>query len=256
MSSGNREVEAGQQREEGVVHGRRCEQIAEQGVRLGLVGEHGQQVGVLVAEDELDRPVLERLEARRAGQRPAEFGVLARGEGGQHRPLLDERPLDVLHPGQALQSVAQLVVVQEAAGGPQLVEHKLQPELAGLVLDDEQQLVVVLRAAHRVLRVQQPVEIQVAAVGHRPAEIGPHRLLELADRDGFVVRIGHGFEYRRCGSCVQPRPSRRSPPPPGPSPLRQLLTVFPFGRAGTGVSMRFPYIRPPAAVVEVTTNSC
>src|SRR3712207_9584756 len=43
-------------------------------------------------------PIL-RLEAGGVPQRPAELGVLARGEGGQDGPLLDQRALDVLDPG-------------------------------------------------------------------------------------------------------------------------------------------------------------
>jgi hypothetical protein len=44
----------------------------------------------------------------------------------------------------------------------QLVEEKLHPQLGGLVLDDEQHLVVVRRA--RTLRREQPRELEVAAV--------------------------------------------------------------------------------------------
>ena len=49
-------------------------------------------------------------------------------------------------------------------GGAQLVQHQLHPQLAGLVLDDEQHLVVVGR--ERLLRAEDGVELQVVAVAH------------------------------------------------------------------------------------------
>ncbi len=56
-----------------------------------------------------------------------------------------------------------------AIAGLQLVDHQLHPQLGGLVLDDEQHLVVPWRRARtareRVLRRQQPVEPQVARIG-------------------------------------------------------------------------------------------
>jgi hypothetical protein len=41
------------------------------------------------------------------------------------------------------------------------------------VLDDEEQFIGVLRPAHRVLRGQQPVEVEVSAVVHGRPEVGP-----------------------------------------------------------------------------------
>jgi hypothetical protein len=105
-----------------------------------------------------------------------------RGEGGQHRPLLGQGPLDVLHPGQALQRRRQLVVGQMAPRRAELVQHQLEPQFAGLVLHDEQQLVVVFRAAARVLGREQVVQVEVVVVAHRPPEVGAHRLLDGPDR--------------------------------------------------------------------------
>jgi hypothetical protein len=50
------------------------------------------------------------------------------------------------------------------------VHQQLHPELGSLVLDDEQHLVVVRRA--RLLRGEQQVEVQVAAVRGLAREIG------------------------------------------------------------------------------------
>jgi hypothetical protein len=58
------------------------------------------------------------------------------------------------------------------------LQHELQPQLGGLVLDDEQQLVVVLRPRDRPLRREQRVEVEVAAVAHAVAEVGDDGCLD------------------------------------------------------------------------------
>jgi hypothetical protein len=49
----------------------------------------------------------------------------------------------VLDAGELLQRGREHVGGEVVAGGAQLVQEELQPQLGGLVLDDEQQLVVV-----------------------------------------------------------------------------------------------------------------
>ena len=76
---------------------------------------------------------------------------------------------------------AQLVVAQQVAGRLELVQHELQPQLGGLVLDDEQQFVVVLRPLRRALRTDSRVsQVEVAAVAHAVAEVGDDRCLDRA----------------------------------------------------------------------------
>jgi hypothetical protein len=75
-----------------------------------------------------------------------------------------------LHPGEDLLHRAQVVALQVADRRAQLVDHQLHPQLGDLVLDDEQHLVVV-RPAHRLLRLQQAVQPQVAAVGHPAGQV-------------------------------------------------------------------------------------
>ena len=171
---------AGEVAQELVVDAGRLEQFGEQGVSRGIRLEHAQHAAVLVAEHELDRAVLVRLEAARVAEEAAELGVLGRRQGGQHRPLLGEGALDVLDPGDALEGLRQLVGAQQVAGAGELVQHELQPELGGLVLDDEQQLVVVLGRAHGVLGTQQGLEVEVAAVAHPLPEVGDDARVELA----------------------------------------------------------------------------
>ena len=50
-----------------------------------------------------------------------------------------QHPLDA---GQALEGRPEIVGVDQLGDGVQLVQHELEPQLGGLVLDDEQQLVV------------------------------------------------------------------------------------------------------------------
>ena len=79
---------------------------------------------------------------------------------------------------------------EQAARRAQLVDQQLDPQLGGLVLDDEQHLVVVIRERH--LRVQQLVQVQVAGVV-QAGEVSFDAVLEPAqvavDADG--VRGGH-----------------------------------------------------------------
>jgi hypothetical protein len=60
----------------------------------------------------------------------------------------------------------------------QLVQHQLQPQLRGLVLEDEQQLVVVLGHADRVLRVEDLVEVQILPVREIDLEVPDDAVLE------------------------------------------------------------------------------
>jgi hypothetical protein len=77
----------------------------------------------------------------------------------------------VLDPGQALQRRAQVVGREPALDRPQLVQNQLEPQLGGLVLEDEEQLVVVLRDADRVLGGQHLVELEIPPVRHVDLEV-------------------------------------------------------------------------------------
>ena len=99
----------------------------------------------------------------------ADGGVLGRGHRGQHVPRVHQLLHDLADPAEHLERRLQLVVGDVGHGGAQLVQHQLHPQLAGLVLHDEQQLVVVRR--QRMLRAQHLVEVQVVAVVHVVAEV-------------------------------------------------------------------------------------
>ena len=78
-----------------------------------------------------------------------------------------------------LKRALEVVLPDEGRRRPQLVEHQLEPELRGLVLDDEQQLVVVGRVAQRPLGREQRVEPEVRRVVEvlavRGGLLGGHR---------------------------------------------------------------------------------
>jgi hypothetical protein len=92
--------------------------------------------------------------------------------------LLEELALDLLHAREDLEAGGEAVLPDMLDRRGELVDHELHPQLRGLVLDDEQHLVVVRRA--RLLRAEQALELKVAAVGGVGGELG--------DDAGVVVR--------------------------------------------------------------------
>jgi hypothetical protein len=98
-----------QEAQELVVEAGLVKQALEQAAGVWVVVEDLHHLGVLVSEQELDRAVLPGLEARAGGEEGADLCVLARRQGRQHRPLLDEGLLDVLDPGQALQGRSRFI---------------------------------------------------------------------------------------------------------------------------------------------------
>ena len=125
--------------------------------------EHG---GVLVAERELDAAVLRALEAAaswrgRAGSRVYSGGVIvaSTSQACTSCSMMRDTRASIL---KACRSWSRRTARDRRA---QLVQHELHPQLAGLVLHDEQHLVVVGR--QRLLRAQDLVEVQVVAVAHR-----------------------------------------------------------------------------------------
>ena len=152
--------------------------------------EQAREVAVLVAEQELDAAILERLEARRRPEHVAKLHVFAWRERLQHRPLVEQLLLDHFHPGQDLQARRGVVCGEVRDRRLEFVDDQLEPQLRGLVLDDEQHLVVVRRVAQRMLGVQHPVQAQVALVIEPTAEVGFYAFLEIA----AIGVVGH------CGS--------------------------------------------------------
>ena len=101
-----------------VVEGRRVQQRVELGVDRRVVAEHVEQRRLLVAEQELDRAVLRRLEARRRAERGPERLVLGRRQRLQHRPLLEQLLLDQLDAREDLEARVEPVRAHEARSPP------------------------------------------------------------------------------------------------------------------------------------------
>jgi hypothetical protein len=75
------------------------------------------------------------------------------------------------------------------------MQYQFEPQLGGLVLDDEQHFVVVFRIADRVLRAEQGWQLQVGGVAHPRAEITDNAFVQLPG----VLLNGHGAAFR-CGT--------------------------------------------------------
>ena len=133
---------------------------------------------VAVAQHVLDHPVLVRLEARGLAQLGAEGGVVRRRHGAQHVPGVVELLEDAGNAGEALERLAQPVPPDGVPRRGEFVDGELHPELADLVLDDEQHLV--MRRGAGVLRRQHRVEREVVAIGHCVGEVGESTVLVAA----------------------------------------------------------------------------
>jgi hypothetical protein len=148
--------------------GERCSSSSEEKISVRWpVRLHGDRI--LVAEEEFDHAVLVRLEAGGAAQVAAEGRVFGGRERREHVPRLVELRHDPRDAREHLECRLQVVAAHVADGGAQLVDHELHPQLGGLVLDDEQHLVVIGGA--RALRREQAVQSQVVPVAHLAGEI-------------------------------------------------------------------------------------
>ena len=136
--------------------------------QVGAVGVGGEHRGVAVAERVFDQPVLPRLEARGLAEVVAEAGVIGGRHGAQHVPCVVELFEDAGNAGEHLARLAHAVGGDHPARGVEFVQGKAHPEFRGLVLDDEEHLV--MRGGQAILRCQDAVDLQVVAIGHARVE--------------------------------------------------------------------------------------
>ncbi len=141
----DRQTCPGQETQVFVIEARRLEGGLDPRMRRGIVREHREHLRVLVAQHEFDDPVLEGLDAARWAEHMAELDIFAGGQGRQHAPLAHQLALDVRDARQDLVAGLRLVAAQRRDCTVQLVDDQLEPQFSSLVLDDEQQLVMVLR---------------------------------------------------------------------------------------------------------------
>src|SRR5680860_197423 len=100
----------------------------------------------------LDLSELGRLEAARRPQVIAECQEIDRGDGLENIHLIDQHLLNLDATPEQPRRTEHLVALEMSDDGIQLVEDLLEPELVRLVDDDEERLVVMLRARPEVLQ--------------------------------------------------------------------------------------------------------
>ena len=116
--------------------------------------------------------------------------IFARGQGLQHPPLLEQLPLDQLDPSQDLETGVERVTAHMIAGGPQFMQNEFEPEFRGLMLDDEQQLIVMGWITQRALGAQQLVEAQIARIDQAVLEIQVYACFQ------FTVTVAFGGYHK------------------------------------------------------------
>ena len=118
--------------------------------------------GAALAREPLDLAELARLEAGRGRERVAELQEALGAHRLEHVELVEQQPLDRDDAAQPRRGDVRAAVGELVARRGQLVQDQLEPELVGLVDDDEQQLVVGA-GRDRALELQQVVDQQVAS---------------------------------------------------------------------------------------------
>jgi hypothetical protein len=147
---------------------------------LRIATMHLDGIRVLVTDDELQHPVLHRLESRRPPQLIAKQRIFRRRHRRQHVPRLHQLLLNARHARQHLERRPQVIAPNVLARRGQLVQAQLHPQLRRLVDDDEQHLVVLER--DRPLRAEDLVQAEVLAVTLRFAEVPMDLLIGKIDR--------------------------------------------------------------------------
>jgi hypothetical protein len=98
-------------------------------------------------------------------------------------------------PRQHLEGRLQIIGADPIAGGAELMTNELQPQLGGLVLDDEQHLVVLSRPG--TLRREELIEREVVAIAHlAAAEVDVRALVRGPRPLRAATAVGGWFGYR------------------------------------------------------------
>ena len=189
MARRHRQAASRQQAQRFVVERRRLERFPHLGQQVGPMLVRLEHRRILVAEPELDHPVLPALEAAARGERRPHRRVLGRRHRRQHVPGVDQLLHDLADARQHLEGALQLIAGDRRGGRLELVQQQLHPQLADLVLDDEEHLVVRFRAA--LLGAEHVVEMQVVAVAHVAAEVELRRVFFTAGGRCDLARVGH-----------------------------------------------------------------
>ena len=147
--------------------------------------QHG---GIFVAHQKFDAAVLPALKPTRLRQIRTNGTVLRWCHGGQNIPCVHQLLHDAADTRQFFEGIGQLVGGNISHGRGQLMAHQLHPQLAGLVLHDEQHFVVVRR--ERLLGIQDGIELQVVAIAHATfkIELGFFFMHDVLAQRGVICR--------------------------------------------------------------------
>src|SRR5207344_2475919 len=115
-------------------------------------------------------------------------------------PGLDQLSLNARDAGEHLERRAQVVRLDLANDGPELVERELHPELGNLMDDDEQNFVVV--TGDRALGAEDFLELEIAPIVHPPFEV-PVDLLAGEIDGARLPFVSHSLDGNRRGESRQ-----------------------------------------------------
>src|SRR6266508_4616621 len=109
------------------------------------------------AEPDLDQPELGRLEAGGRKQEVAEIEEVERRHRLQHLELLDQQLEDFVDAVQPMDDAPEILILYHLAAeigldAVELVQNLFEPQLVGLMHDDEQHLIVRAAPVPRALR--------------------------------------------------------------------------------------------------------
>src|SRR2546423_1297545 len=113
----------------------------------------------------LDRSELDALRAARGSEVAAELRQSLWREGLQGRPLASDDVNQRVDPSHRCKRAESIPALKQADQPVELVQNELEPELARLMHDDEQELVGVLGLRAGTLKAEELVEREVGRVG-------------------------------------------------------------------------------------------
>ena len=134
---------AGQKLQAHIVQRGRAKSFFYNFVQVRPMGMRYQHVLIFIAHRKLNASVLPTLETARLSQIRTNGAVFRRRHGGQNIPSMNQLGHDLRYTRQHFESIGQFIFFNVTNGRSQFVQHQLHPELAGLVLNDEQHFVVI-----------------------------------------------------------------------------------------------------------------
>ena len=135
------------------------------GGNLAVLGDHLHEVRLAQPGCGLDRPELDALRSAGAAEVATELGEVLRGKRLERGELRRDDPHERVDASHAEERELGLALLERVDQAVELVQDLLEPQLARLMHDDEQQLVGVLGLRPRPLQREQLVEREVRPVG-------------------------------------------------------------------------------------------